>query len=42
MASFELRKSDLYLNNDNKNMNSFGSLASNISKNSDVKNLLDV
>ena len=42
MASFELRKSDLYLNDENESMNSFGSLTSNISKNSNVKNLINI
>ena len=41
MTSFELRKSDL-LNDENESMNSFGSLTSNISKNSNVKKLLDI
>ena len=41
MTSFELRKSDL-LRDENESMNSFGSLTSNISKNSNVKKLLDI
>ena len=42
LASFELRKSDLYLNDENESMNSFGSLNSSISKNSNFKNLINV
>ena len=41
MTSFELKKSDLLID-ENESMNSFGSLTSNISKNSNVKKLLDV
>ena len=41
MTSFELKKSDLLIEED-ESMNSFGSLTSNISKNSNVKKLLDV
>jgi len=42
LASFEFRKSDLYLNDENESMNSFGSLNSSISKNSNFKNLINV
>ena len=42
MSSFEYQKNDLYLKSDGENMNSFGTLNSNISKNSKVKNLLDI
>ena len=41
MTSFELKKSDLLIEED-ESMNSFGSLTSNISRNSNVKKLLDV
>ena len=42
LASFDYRKNELYLNNKNESKDSFGSLDSNISKNSNVKNLLDI
>ena len=42
LASFDYRKNELYLNNTNESKDSFGSLDSNISRNSNVKNLLDI
>ena len=44
LQSFKHKNSDLYLKSDNEDesKNSFDSLNSNISKNSKVKNLLDI